>query len=154
MDPRQPLDCATIVAEAARLRDVIVDLTLRICREKTVDYDVADYPAGGPDGMTSPGQEGRGVAILAQELAAMGIPFTTHAKVPGRENLLARVGQGRPGYRTLLALLHTDVVPSGAPSAWRFPPFEPFEKGGRLYGRGVLDDKGPLAASFAALAIL
>jgi len=136
------------------MRDLIVDWTLRICREKTVDYDVADYPASGPDGMASPGEEGKVVAILAKELSAMGVPFTTHAKVPGRENLLARVGQGRPGYRTLLALLHTDVVPSGAPSAWRFAPFEPFEKEGKLYGRGVLDDKGPLAASFAALAIL
>jgi acetylornithine deacetylase/succinyl-diaminopimelate desuccinylase-like protein len=154
MDAKGPIDQAAILAEAARMRGDIIDLTLRICREKTVDYDVADYPAGGPDGMASPGEEGKVVAILAQELSSLGVPFTTHAKVPGRENLLARVGQGRPGYRTLLALLHTDVVPSGAPSAWRFAPFEPFEKGGKLYGRGVLDDKGPLAASFAALAIL
>jgi len=154
MDERRPFDPAAILAEAEALRPFIVDLTLRICREKTVDYDVADYPAGGPDGMTSPGQEGKVAAILARELASIGVPCTLQAKVPGRENLLARVGQGRPGYRTLLALLHTDVVPSGAPSAWRFSPFEPFEKGGKLYGRGVLDDKGPLAASFAALTIL
>ena len=154
MDAGTGFDSDAIIAEGVRLRDFIVDLTLRICREKTVDYDVADYPKEGPDGMTSPGQEGKVVAILARELEAIGIPFTTHAKVPGRANLLARVGQGRPGYRTLLALLHTDVVPSGAPSAWRFEPFSPFEKGGKLYGRGVLDDKGPLAASFAALRIL
>jgi acetylornithine deacetylase/succinyl-diaminopimelate desuccinylase-like protein len=74
--------------------------------------------------------------------------------VSGRESLLATVGQARPGYRHLLVLLHSDTVPSGAPSDWRFAPFEPFEKDGKLYGRGVLDDKGPLAASFAALAIL
>lgn len=154
MDGKQTYDPASILSEAERMRGFIVDLTLRICREKTVDYDVADYPAGGPDGMASPGEEGKVVAILAKELTTIGVPFTTHAKVPGRDNLLARVGQGRPGHRTLLALLHTDVVPSGAPSAWRFPPFEPFEKGGKLYGRGVLDDKGPLAASFAALCIL
>ena len=136
------------------MRSFIVDLTLRICRVRTVDYFVEDFPAGGPDGMTSPGEEGKVVAILQKELAPYSIPSTTHAKVRGRENLLARAGKARPGYRRLMVMLHTDVVPSGAPSAWKFAPFEPFEKGGKLYGRGVLDDKGPLAAAFATLLIL
>lgn len=150
----QPPGSSAVPAQAESLRRFIVDLTLRICRERTVDYFVDDFPAGGPDGMTSPGQEGRVVAILASELVARSIPYTTHARVPGRENLLASVGQARSGYRKLLVLLHTDVVPSGSPSDWRFDPFDPFEKDGKLYGRGVLDDKGPLAASFAALMLL
>jgi len=136
------------------MRSFIVDLTLRICRERTVDYFVEDYPGGGPDGMASPGEEGKVCAILAPELERLSIPFTTHAKVPGRDNLIARVGRGEKGRKRLLVMLHTDVVPSGAPSDWRFAPFEPFEKDGKLFGRGVLDDKGPLAASFAALMIL
>jgi succinyl-diaminopimelate desuccinylase len=136
------------------MRSFIVDLTLRICRERTVDYFLEDFPGGGPDGMQSPGEEGKVTRILERELAAHSIPATTHAKVAGRENLLARVGKAKPGYRKLLVLLHTDVVPSGDPSAWRFAPFEPFEKDGKLYGRGVLDDKGPLASAFATLLIL
>ena len=143
-----------ILEEAKGLRDYIVDLTLRICRERTVNYSPDDFPGEGPDGMSSPGQEGKVTAILGEELKRLGVPFTTHARVPGRDNLLASVGQGKPVYRQLLALLHTDVVPSGAPEDWKFAPFEPFEKGGKLYGRGVLDDKGPLAATFAALRIL
>jgi acetylornithine deacetylase/succinyl-diaminopimelate desuccinylase-like protein len=119
-----------------------------------VDYFLEDFPAGGPDEMASPGEEGKVVAILQKELAARSIKATTHAKVPGRENLLARVGKARPGYRKLMVLLHTDVVPSGDPSVWKFAPFEPFEKEGKLYGRGVLDDKGPLASAFATLLIL
>jgi succinyl-diaminopimelate desuccinylase len=149
-----PPDARAIQREAEALRPFVVDLTLRICRERTVDYLAEDFPGGGPDGMTSPGQEGRVVSILAGELKEMGVPFTTHAKVPGRENLLATVGRREPGYRHLLVLLHTDVVPAGAPSDWRFQPFEPFEKDGKLFGRGVLDDKGPLASAFAALKIL
>ncbi len=147
-------DPRAILKQAEGLRPYIVDLTLRICRERTVDYLPDDFPGGGPDGMTSPGQEGKVVAILAEELERIGVPFTTHAKVPGRDNLLATVGQKKPGYRHLLVLLHTDVVPSGAPADWKFSPFEPFEKDGKLYGRGVLDDKGPLASAFAALRIL
>src|SRR5262245_23812253 len=146
---------ARAFAERARaLRPFIVDLTLRICRERPVNYSPDDFPGGGPDGMDAPGTEARVVRVLEGELKPRGSPWTTHAMVPGRESLLATVGQGRPGYRHLLVLLHSDTVPSGAPSDWRFPPFQPFEKDGKLYGRGVLDDKGPLAASFASLAIL
>src|SRR6266705_5287093 len=147
-------DPSTILSEAESMRAFIVDLTLRICRERTVDYFVEDFPGGGPDGMKSPGEEGKVATILEKELTARSIPATTHAKVAGRENLLARVGKARPGYRKLMVMLHTDVVPSGAPSAWKFAPFEPFEKAGKLYGRGVLDDKGPLASTFATLLIL
>src|SRR5437667_11448279 len=100
-DPRAILD------EAQALRPFIVDLTLRICRERTVDYFVEDFPGGGPDGMASPGEEGKVVAILQKELVAHSIPATTHAKVAGRENLLARVGKARPGYRKLMVMLHT-----------------------------------------------
>jgi acetylornithine deacetylase/succinyl-diaminopimelate desuccinylase-like protein len=104
--------------------------------------------------MEAPGQESRVCRVLARHLAELRIPYATHAKVAGRDSLLATVGRGEPGYRHLLVLLHTDTVPSGSPSDWRFKPFEPFEKDGNLYGRGVLDDKGPLAASFAALNLL
>jgi acetylornithine deacetylase/succinyl-diaminopimelate desuccinylase-like protein len=152
--PKAAPDPAGILEQARALRRDIVDLTLRVCRERTVNYMEDDFPGGGPDGMTSPGQEGKVAAILARELQKLGVPCTTHAKVPGRDSLLATVGQGKPGYRRMLVLLHTDTVPSGAPADWKFPPFEPFEKDGKLYGRGVLDDKGPLVAAFAALRIL
>jgi acetylornithine deacetylase/succinyl-diaminopimelate desuccinylase-like protein len=151
--PQLP-DPSGILREAESMRALIVDLTLRICRERTVDYFLEDFPGEGPDGMASPGEEGKVVAILEPELASHSISFTTHAKVAGRENLIARVGKAKPGYRKLMVLLHTDVVPSGDPSAWKFAPFDPFEKAGKLYGRGVLDDKGPLASAFATLLIL
>src|SRR5258705_13334533 len=112
-------DTSEILREAESMRAFIVDLTLRICRERTVDYFVEDYPGGGPDGMKSPGEEGKVVAILQKELSSRSISSTTHAKVPGRENLLARGGKGLPGYRKLMGLLHTDVVPSGSPSHWK-----------------------------------
>ncbi|HZM70332.1 MAG TPA: M20/M25/M40 family metallo-hydrolase [Candidatus Cryosericum sp.] len=155
MTARKPApEPSALRQDAEALRPFIVDLTLRICRARTVNYLLDHFPDRGPDDMPGPGQESRVVSILGEELRRIGVPFATHAKVKGRESLLATVGKRLPGYRQLLVLLHTDTVPSGAPSDWRFPPFEPFEKDGNLYGRGVLDDKGPLAASFAALRIL
>ena len=44
---------------------------------------------------------------------------------------------------------HLDVVPSG--DGWNTDPFTLTLKDGILYGRGIVDDKGPAAASFIAL---
>ncbi len=137
-------------ADTSDLRAYVTELTKQIVATRTVNYNPADFGGSGPDEMESPGCETRVTTILKGELAAAGIEFMTHGKDPKRENLLATVGRGEPGYRKLLLLLHTDTVPSGDPLQWTRPPFEPYEKEGWLYGRGVLDNKGPLAASFAA----
>lgn len=46
-------------------------------------------------------------------------------------------------------LAHLDVVPAQA-AEWQTPPFSPQVREGRIYGRGALDDKGPLLASLYA----
>lgn len=45
---------------------------------------------------------------------------------------------------------HTDVVPVGVRSLWHTNPFELTQKEGQLYGRGVADMKGSLAAMLIA----
>ncbi len=46
-------------------------------------------------------------------------------------------------------LTHIDVVPPG--EGWTYPPFDGTVSDGKLYGRGSLDDKGPMAASLFAM---
>ena len=58
----------------------------------------------------------------------------------------AEIGQGED---LIGILVHLDVVPAG--EGWISPPFELREKEGRLYGRGVTDDKGPAVAVIHAL---
>jgi succinyl-diaminopimelate desuccinylase len=52
---------------------------------------------------------------------------------------------------SLWFLGHTDVVPTGPEELWTFLPFHPDEKDGELYGRGVADMKGAVAAMVVAL---
>lgn len=47
-------------------------------------------------------------------------------------------------------LCHLDVVPA-EPLNWSFPPFKLTRRDGKLFGRGVIDDKGPCAAALYAL---
>jgi succinyl-diaminopimelate desuccinylase len=63
-------------------------------------------------------------------------------------NVLFTRGTGSP---SLWFLGHTDVVPSGPEDLWTFLPFNPDEKEGELYGRGVADMKGGVAAMVVAL---
>jgi succinyl-diaminopimelate desuccinylase len=62
-------------------------------------------------------------------------------------NLYARFGSSAPN---LAFAGHTDVVPPGDVSRWRFDPFSATVADGQLWGRGACDMKGALAASIAA----
>lgn len=56
------------------------------------------------------------------------------------------------GEETLGILCHADVVPCG--EGWICDPYSPQIIDGRLYGRGVLDNKGPMIVCLHAMHIL
>jgi len=53
--------------------------------------------------------------------------------------------------RTLLFYNHYDVQPPEPLELWESPPFEPEIRDGKIFGRGVSDDKGHLICRLAAL---
>ncbi len=64
-------------------------------------------------------------------------------------SIVARLGCGRGG---LTLMSHDDVVPAKQEEGWKQDPYQVRQAGGRLYGRGVCDMKGPLAATLCAAA--
>jgi len=65
-----------------------------------------------------------------------------------RYNVFARL-KGKGGGKSLILNTHMDVVPPG--DGWSSDPFKLSRKDDNLYGRGVMDAKGPLAAMMAAI---
>jgi acetylornithine deacetylase/succinyl-diaminopimelate desuccinylase-like protein len=53
--------------------------------------------------------------------------------------------------KTLLIYNHYDVQPPEPLELWETPPFEPAIRAGKMYGRGVSDDKGHLVARLFAI---
>jgi acetylornithine deacetylase/succinyl-diaminopimelate desuccinylase-like protein len=104
------------------------------------------------DTSNPPGRELEVARYLDSLLSAEGIHGQTFETAPGRGNFVARVsgsGQKPP----FLLLGHVDVV--GVERArWATDPFRMEERDGFLYGRGVIDDKGMVAAEAMTLILL
>ncbi len=46
---------------------------------------------------------------------------------------------------------HLDVVPAYIEDGWTTPPFSPNIRDGKIFGRGAIDDKGPVVAALYAM---
>ena len=98
------------------------------------------------------------VKICEKYLQDWGVKFQKFEKQKGRTNLVWSVGNSR--LPEILVAAHSDVVPAG--EGWRTNPFRLVRKISRLrskeekflVGRGVVDNKSPLAAMLLATKIL
>lgn len=85
--------------------------------------------------------------FVARELGARGFSIEWQMCADGRPNLIATFGPATPK-KTVAFEFHLDTVGTEGMTT---PPFEPTMHGGRLFGRGACDDKGPAAALLYAL---
>ncbi len=95
-------------------------------------------------------------AAVAAEGLLRAIPGMTIQRIetaPGIRNLIGRLSSGHPG-RRLVFNGHLDTFPIGEDLGWTVAPLDGVVKDGKLFGRGVSDMKGGIAASLLATQIL
>ncbi len=108
----------------------------------------------GFDTQNPPGQEHAAAAMLAEELHGYGMEATArpvaHDGFPPRANAVGILRNG-PG-PVICFNSHIDTVPVGV--GWSSDPLRLVERGGKLYGRGACDAKGPIVAMAEACRLL
>ena len=87
--------------------------------------------------------------VIATHFQRYGVDCRIDSWDRNRANVIARVPSAgkRPG---LLFVCHLDVVGPGE-DPWTYPAFEGREVNGKVYGRGAVDMKGPIAAAIGAI---
>jgi len=86
--------------------------------------------------------------LVGEMLQARG--FTTEIMPTDGAPVVYAERHGR-GDKTLLIYNHYDVQPPEPLELWESPPFEPTLRDGKLYARGVSDDKGHLVSRLFAI---
>ncbi len=87
-------------------------------------------------------------SLIEDRFKALGAQVRRFVIGDGPPILYAEIGQGK---RTLLVYNHYDVQPPDPLDEWITLPFEPVVRDGRVYARGVADDKGDLLCRLQAV---
>lgn len=109
-----------------RLRQILSDLV-----------EIPSVSAGGYD----PEQVRRSAGIVAELFASEDVEDVQLLDLEGAHPAVFGQVSGPEDAPTVLLYAHHDVQPPGPIEEWETGPFAPFEKDGRLWGRGASDDK-------------
>jgi len=121
-----------VLARLEASRDRILDALVQFASIPSVSTD----PAHAPD-------IARAARWVAAAIGAAG-PFTVRTMPTAGHPVVYGEWLGAPGKPTMLVYGHYDVQPPDPLDLWQSGPWTPTLRDGRLYGRGVSDDKGPM----------
>lgn len=79
---------------------------------------------------------------LVDYLEKSGFPVAEVWETGGLPAVYAHWPAASPDAPRVLVYGHHDVQPAALGDGWDYQPFEPYEKDGRIFGRGASDDKG------------
>jgi len=120
------------------------------CLEKNLDQSLAELSTL----VAQPSISAQGIglkecaALVADMLRARG--FTAEVMDTEGAPVVFAERKGKTD-KTLLFYNHYDVQPPEPLELWETPPFEPSLREGKLYGRGVSDDKGHIVSRLHAI---
>jgi succinyl-diaminopimelate desuccinylase len=128
----------------------IFQQTVETRREDIVSLcaDLVAARSVNPDGDTRDA-----ASVVAAALQRFGIQARLERTVPTMPSVLAELDSGRPG-RHLVLNVHLDTMPPGDETAWSVPIYELTRRDGLLYGLGMGNMKGAVAAMVHAVGLL
>lgn len=119
-------------------KDDLIQSTQELIRIKSIEEPaVGDYPFG------------EGVQRSLEYVLDLGEKFGFKTKNVDNYAGYVEIGEGK---EMVGILAHLDVVPEG--DGWTYPPYDATIADGKLYGRGILDDKGPVMMTLYAMKAL
>ena len=129
-----------LLKEINQLKDQMIHSIQEVVKVKSV--------AGQPK-EDAPYGEGPKSALMR----ALDIAENLGFKTVNLDNQIGYAIYGDPADEDYIASVgHMDVVPEG--DGWSFPPYSAQIEDGTMYGRGVLDNKGPIMTTLFALAAI
>lgn len=123
------------------------DLQIRTLQDLVSIKSVVSNPVTTREGEVFPFGQGVQDAFACFLKIAEGFGF----KTKNIDNYGGHADYGE-GEETVAILGHLDVVPEG--DGWSFDPYSGAVSDGYIYGRGTLDDKGPMVAALFAMKAL
>jgi putative selenium metabolism hydrolase len=88
------------------------------------------------------------VQVIHREMTAAGCD---DVRIDALGSIIGRIGDGR---RTIAFDAHVDTVHAGDLGQWTFDPFTPKVEGGKVWGRGTVDQKGGMASMLTAARLI
>lgn len=129
----------SVEQDSARIRDEL-ELLVRI-----PSVSASGYPAT---------EVRRSADAVATLLSASGFDDVHLLEIDGAHPAVYGEIRGPADAPTILLYAHHDVQPPGPDDDWDTTPFEPFERDGRLFGRGSADDKAGIVLHLASIRAL
>jgi len=128
------------------INEVATKITSNLNKQEMLDFLFSLIET---ETVNPPGDEYLLHDIIMKCMKEIGAEVQIISKDEKRPNYIGRIGSGEP---SVAIISHMDVVPPG--EGWTHHPFQPYENEGKIYGRGALDNKGCLAASWAGIKAL
>jgi acetylornithine deacetylase/succinyl-diaminopimelate desuccinylase-like protein len=138
-------DAALTPDQIQQIRDRVADLMPQVRADLE---DLVRIPSVSASSFDQ-SQVARSAEAVAELLRREGLDVEVVVE-GGRPAVIGHI-DGPQGAPTVTLYAHHDVQPPGDDADWDSAPFEPEERGGRLYGRGAADDKAGVMAHVAAL---